>query len=115
MGSKGGTFEFPEFSVEPQVLEEIAAIAALGVEGVTGLCGSSAQRLGKRAAGVSATSEGDRIEIEVHVIAEYGRPLKELAKQLQATIGDAVKSMLSRPVTAVNVYVDGLTFPAGSE
>jgi len=115
VGAKGETFEFAGFSVEPQVLEEIAAIAAAKVEGVTGLAAGMGGRLAKRTVGVTATSSDKAVEIHVHVVVAYGRPLKEVARQVQAGVGQALESMIGGANATVHVFVDGLTFPSEGE
>ncbi len=111
MATKNERFEFGEFSVEPQVLEEIAQMAAGKVEGVADIAGGVGGRLAKRSSGVTATRVDDSIGIEVHIVAEYGRPLKEVARRVQAAISEAIQSMIGRPAATVDVFIDGLAFP----
>lgn len=114
MAAKPDKFEFADFSVEPQVLEEIAAMAAGKVDGVSSLAGGLAGRR-KKSAGVTASRADDHIEIEVHLVAEYGRPLKEVARKVQSAVSEAVESMVGRPVATVHVFVEGLIFPPTPE
>jgi len=111
VATKNERFQFDEFSVEPQVLEEIAGMAAGKVEGVAELAGGIGGRLAKRTSGVTATRTGDSIGIEVHIVAEYGRPLKEVASGVQTAIAEAIRSMIGRPAATVDVFIDGLAFP----
>ncbi len=112
MAGKTDRFDFSEFSVQPQVLEEIAAIAAGKVEGVAGLTGGITGRLaGRGGRGVVAARVDDHIEIEVHVVAEYARPLKELGGEVQASVTEAIESMVGKARATVHVFIDGLLFP----
>ncbi len=116
MAGKGDRFEFEEFSVESRVLEEIAGLAAAKVRGVERLGGRITGRLSKKSgSGVVASSGDHHIDLDVHLIACYGRPLKETARDVQAAVKEAVESMTNKPVSAVNVFVDGIVFPAEGE
>ncbi|RJQ54404.1 MAG: Asp23/Gls24 family envelope stress response protein [Actinobacteria bacterium] len=113
MAGKNGKFEFSEFTVEPQVLEEIAWLAASRVDGVAQMAaGGIAGRLKKKGvSGVTATSGDDHIDVEVHLVASYGRPLKELAREVQAAVKESIESMVGGQVSLVDVFVDGIVFP----
>lgn len=111
MAGKGNKLEFGGFTVEQQVLEEIAAIAARKVDGVTSIADGFGARLARKGAGVTAAKADDRIEIDVHLVAEYGRPLKELAGEVQGAVREGIGAMVGRPAVTVNVFVDGVTFP----
>lgn len=115
MAAKSEKFEFSGFSVEPQVVEEIAGIAAAKVDGVTAISGGVGTRITKRGGGVTATCVDDSIAIDVHIVAEYGVPLKKLATNVQAVVNEAIESMIGRPATTVDVFVDGITFPPADE
>ncbi len=113
MGPKSEKFEFGEFSVEPHVLEEIAALAATKVDGVSHLAsGGITGRLTKKGgAGVTASKGDDHIDLEIHLIARYGRSLREIGRDVQASVKEAVESMTGQKVSSVNVFVDGIVFP----
>jgi uncharacterized alkaline shock family protein YloU len=58
--------------------------------------------------GVEIRVEGDRIEIDVYVIVEYGVRIRAVAESIQHTVKFHVEKTLGLPVHAVNVYVQGL-------
>jgi uncharacterized alkaline shock family protein YloU len=58
--------------------------------------------------GVEIKVQGDRIEIDVYVIVEYGVRIRAVAESIQHTVKFHVEKTLGLPVHAVNVYVQGL-------
>lgn len=107
--------EMGGFSVEPRVVEEIAGVAAAQVEGVSALAGGLPGRLPlKGARGTVAAIDDDCIKIDVHIVVEYGPPLKDVAKKVQASVQEAVEAMVGRTVESVDVFVDAVKFPSGS-
>jgi uncharacterized alkaline shock family protein YloU len=58
--------------------------------------------------GVEIRVQGDRIEIDVYVIVEYGVRIRAVAESIQHTVKFHVEKTLGLPVHAVNVYVQGL-------
>ncbi|MFO7663296.1 MAG: Asp23/Gls24 family envelope stress response protein [Chloroflexota bacterium] len=58
--------------------------------------------------GVEISVQGDRIEIDVYVIVEYGVRIRAVAESIQHTVKFHVEKTLGLPVHAVNVYVQGL-------
>ncbi|MDX1663514.1 MAG: Asp23/Gls24 family envelope stress response protein [Candidatus Promineifilaceae bacterium] len=55
---------------------------------------------------VSFTDEG--IVIDVYVIVEYGTRIRVVAQSIQNTVKFHVERAMDAPVSAVNVYVQGL-------
>ena len=50
----------------------------------------------------------ESVEIDMYVIIEHGIRIKAVAETLQNTVKFSVEKAKSRPVDAVNVYVQGL-------
>ena len=95
------------------VVASIVATAALETEGVAALAGRAADIRGiisrndaARAVRVLNT-ENDTI-LDVYIIIEAGARIQETAVALQQNIKMAVQSMTGRPVTHINVHVDGV-------
>lgn len=98
--------------VAPGVLETIVRLAAEGVEGVakvetTGLAGLV--HSGSKALAV-AVDEASAMSVSLHVTLRYGDPLHEVAERVQTAVAEALSSQTGQPVTAVDVYVDGVVF-----
>lgn len=95
-GCRDGAY-FPE-----DVIASIAAAAVTDVDGVCGLSANMAELLNKKSQtkGVRLTvGENDSITIDCNVIALYGHPVMELAKEIQNAVSDAIAAMTGLQVT----------------
>ncbi len=106
--------ELEGVGVAPGVLETIATLAAeqvegvacVGGKGVAGLVGKSAGR------GVSVhVSEDGELNVDVHICARYGTPLRTIAHGVQEAIVDALLSQTGKRVARVDVSIDDIVFP----
>lgn len=102
--------------VAPGVLETIALVAAEGVEGVAGVLGSSSglaglvQKGATRGVCVQVSEDGTLVSA-VRISAVYGRPLREIAGDVQRAVTDALLTHTGQKVASVDVFVDGVLFP----
>jgi len=100
--------------LKPGVLDRIVTLAAGQVEGVASVCGQGLAGLvqkGAPAKGVDiAVNDAGTITVGIHIEAEYGRPLRDVAAAVQAAIDDAIRSQIGAPVESVDVFVDGIVF-----
>ena len=97
--------------ISEDVIASIAAAAVTEVEGVCGLSANMAELLNKKSLskGIKLNlSDNDEICIDCNVIALYGHPVMELAKNIQGAVTDAVTAMTGLAVAAVNVNVCGV-------
>ncbi len=102
--------------VAPGVLETIALVAAESVDGVAGIPGSSTGLAGlvqkSNARGVCVqVSEDGTLVAAVRISADYGRPLREIAGDVQRAVTDALLTHTGQKVASVDVFVDGVVFP----
>lgn len=95
------------------VMASIVATAALETEGVAALSGRAADIRGmisrndaSRAVRVTNT-ENDTV-LDVYITLKQGAKIQETALALQQNIKSAVQAMTGRPVTRINVHVDGV-------
>jgi uncharacterized alkaline shock family protein YloU len=104
--------------VAPGVLDTIVTLAAEGVEGIAaigapgiaGLVQKGARKGTARAVDV-CVEEGGALLVTVHIQVVYGHKLRDVAKQVQLAVSEALTSQVGVDVTGVDVYVDGLVFP----
>lgn len=97
--------------ISEEVIASIAAAAVTDVDGVCGLSANMAELLNKKSLskGVRLTvTENDEISVECNVIALYGHPVMELAKEIQNAVADAIAAMTGLQVCAVNVNICGV-------
>lgn len=99
-----------ELSVNTEVLEKMAEIAAKEVEGVTGLSKKAIDLKGavksKNAfKGVKVENVNGAIKINVYICVKRDAHVKEVAEKVQVNIKDKIQTMTGTAVTKVNVSV----------
>lgn len=104
-----------ELSINTEVLEKMAEIAAKEVEGVTGLTKKAIDLKGviKSKAplkSVKVENVNGAIEITVFVCIKRTANLKEVAQKVQQNIKDKIQTMSGSAVTKVNVNIADVEF-----
>ena len=100
--------------VSPHAVATIAHRAVLESYGVVGLApmnladGIVKSITREPSTGVSVQYDGEDINIEVHIIVEYGTRIKSVASSVRNTVQYNVEKTLGMPVKQVNVHVRGL-------
>jgi uncharacterized alkaline shock family protein YloU len=103
--------------IADEVVEKVAGLAAIEVEGVADLGGdferaieSVRERIGlgnKRGdQGIKADVKGHEVAISVTIMVEFGHVVLEVARQVQANVALKTHRMLGLKVVEVNVTVD---------
>ncbi|WP_460369454.1 Asp23/Gls24 family envelope stress response protein, partial [Actinocorallia lasiicapitis] len=113
-----------QIKIEDEVVEKIAALAALEVAGVAGLGSVNGpasetleavrQRIGmgeRVDRGVLARVTDNEISLDVSLIVEYGSVVLDVAKTVRTNVARIVGLMLGMKVTAVNVTIDDVKMP----
>jgi uncharacterized alkaline shock family protein YloU len=99
--------------ISEDVIASIAATAATETAGVAGLAARPADIRGIIApAGASRSvrilnTENDTV-LDVYVTLKAGAKIQDTALALQQNVKTAVQSMTGKPVTRINVHVDGV-------
>jgi uncharacterized alkaline shock family protein YloU len=100
--------------ISPNAVATIAYHAVLESYGVVGLAprniadGIVKSITREPSRGVSVTYNGEDIDIEVHVIVEYGTRINSVAESVANTVRYHVEKALGLKVNSVNVHVAGL-------
>jgi uncharacterized alkaline shock family protein YloU len=108
--------------VADEVVEKVAGLAAIEVEGVADVGGdferaleSVRERIGighKRGdQGVKARISGREVAIDVTIMIEYGHVVVEVARKVQTNVAVQTNRMLGLNVVEVNVNVDDVRMP----
>jgi len=103
-----------QIDVSPAAIASIAARTVTQAYGIVGLAdknfadGVVRTLSGDPHRGVSVKIDGDRIEIDLYVIVEYGTRIASVAASLQNIVRFNVEKALGAPIDAVNVHVQGL-------
>jgi uncharacterized alkaline shock family protein YloU len=109
--------ELGAVQVHHSVIANIARLVALKVPGVVEMGGSLADdiagMLGKRShdRGVRVEMTDNGLQIDIHVVLQYGARIPQVAWQIQNEIKQSVEQMTGKPVRKVNVLVQSLQFP----
>ncbi len=109
-------------TIEDEVAEKVAALAALEVDGVADLGGDVERALesvrgrigvGQRRGdqGVRAKVNDREVAIDVTIVVEYGRVAMDVATAVKANVARQANHMLGMRVTEVNVTVDDVRLP----
>jgi uncharacterized alkaline shock family protein YloU len=100
--------------ISPNAVATIAYHATLQSYGVVGLApknladGIVSQITREPSRGVSVHYHEDKIDIDVHVIVEYGTRITSVAESVANTVRFHVERALGLRVNSVNVHVAGL-------
>jgi uncharacterized alkaline shock family protein YloU len=108
--------------VADEVVEKVAALAAMEVPGVADLGGDIAralesvrERIGvgqKRGdQGIKAKVEDREVSVDVTIVIEYGYVVMDVARQVKNNVANQTGRMLGLRVTEVNVKVDDVKLP----
>ncbi len=108
--------------ISDDVVQIIAGIAAGEVKGVHGmgntLTGGIAELLGGKkpvSRGVKVDIQENTVTIDMHIIAEYGVRIPDIAWQVQEKVKEAVENMTGLTVLKVNIHIDGIHIEKDSQ
>lgn len=103
--------------IAPNVIEIIAKLTALEVEGVAGLNGGVTSEIAEFLGRSKSSKKGVRVEtgqketiVNLNVILKYGYSIPVVAEQIQASVKDTVENMTGLSVVEVNVHISGVEF-----
>jgi len=100
--------------ISPNAVATIAYQAALASYGVVGLAARNiADGIVKTISrdpsrGITVRYNGENIDIEIHIIVEYGTRISSVAESVINTVRFHVEKALGLKVNTVNVHVAGL-------
>lgn len=106
-------------SLASGVVETIVSITANEVEGVASVgsytaSGIRSKLMAKPSTGgieVEADADG-KLHVTLHIEVNHGYVLPDLAATLRQAIADALLVQVGLEVAAVDIFVDGIQFPA---
>ncbi len=100
--------------ISPKAVATIAYQATLTSYGVVGLApknlaeGLTASITREPARGISVVYDGERIDIDIHIVVEYGTRITSVAASVANAVKYQVEKSLGMPVRNVNVHIQGL-------
>lgn len=110
-----------QIQIAPEVIEVIAGLATVEVQGVAGMSGGFAggivELLGRKNLSKGVTVEVGQREaaVDVSVIVEYGHRLPEVAGEIQRNVKRSIENMTGLTVVEVNVHIHDVHFVKSSE
>ena len=108
--------EIGNIQIAPEVIEIIAGLATVEVDGVAGMSGGFAsgvaEILGRKnlSKGVKVQVGQKEAAVDVSIIVEYGKRIPEVAAEIQSNVKNAIESMTGLTVVEVNVHVLDVVF-----
>jgi uncharacterized alkaline shock family protein YloU len=102
--------------IAPEVIEVIAGLATLEVEGVAGMSGGLssgiAQLLGRKnlSKGVKVEVGQREAAVDVSIIVDYGRRIPEISAEIQHNVKRSIETMTGLNVVEVNVHIHDVHF-----
>jgi uncharacterized alkaline shock family protein YloU len=112
--------------IEDEVVEKVAGLAAVEVDGVADLGGdveraieTVRERVGIGAKrgdqGVKAKITGREVSIQVTIVIEYGHVVMDVARDVKRNVAIQTNRMLGLRVVEVNVVVDDVEMPHAAQ
>ena len=105
---------FGEVRIADDVVANIAALAAVEVEGVAATAGNITKELMNKV-GMKTIGKGVRVEViesavsvEIALIMEYGYNIPTTSKNVQERIKAAIENMTGLEVSDVNIRIAGI-------
>jgi uncharacterized alkaline shock family protein YloU len=108
--------ELGTIQIAPEVLEIIAGLSTIEIEGVAGmsggLAGGIAELLGRKnlTKGVKVQVNHVGAVIDLSVILEYGYRIPDISGQIQQNVKHTVQTMTGIHVTEVNLHIHDVRF-----
>lgn len=104
-----------EVSVSTEVLEKMAELAALEIEGVKGVAKKAIDLKGAIKSksvvkGVKVESVNGAIDINVYICVDSKSKMREVAEAVQNNVKDKIQTMTGTAVTRVNVNIEDIDF-----
>lgn len=102
---------YGDIDISPTAVASIVGQSVHQCYGVVGMARKGLRQLLSRDSsrrGVDVHLNDDGLVIDVYVILQYGVRIKVVAESIQRTVKYHVEKAMGQPVTAVNVYIQGL-------
>ena len=102
-------------NIENEVVARIAGMAAMECYGVVGMAAKSVKdglvhllKIESLTKGIKINASDKSINIDLHIIAEYGTNITAICESLISTVKYKVEEACGLAVGRVNVFVEGL-------
>jgi uncharacterized alkaline shock family protein YloU len=113
--------EMGSIQIAPEVIEVIAGLATVEVQGVAGMSGGFASGVAELL-GRKNLSKGVKVEVgqkeaavDVSIVVEYGKRIPVVAQDIQLNVKNAIESMTGLSVVEVNVHIHDVMFKSNDK
>ena len=106
--------EFGEVNISDDVIGIITNIAAMEIEGVSGLhssfAGDIAEMFGKKnlSKGVKVVVEEQTVKVDLNIDVDFGIVIPDIAWQVQEKVKNSIENMTGLECLEVNINVQGV-------
>ena len=107
--------EYGYINVEDNVIATIAGLSAMESYGIVGMASKNATdgffemlKWDNLSKGVKVYTNGNEVEIDLHVILQYGMRISIVAENIIEKVKFNVENLTGLKVNKVNVYVQGI-------
>jgi uncharacterized alkaline shock family protein YloU len=110
------TTELGTIQIAPEVLETIASLASIEIDGVaemsSGIVGGISELLGMKSLtrGVKVQIGTNETVIDVSIVIEYGYRIPDVSRQIQQSVRQAIYNMTGIHVSAVHIHIESVHF-----
>lgn len=107
--------EYGIITIDYEVIARIAGYAALDCYGIVGMAAKNVKdglvqllKLESLTKGIKMTINENKINLEFHIIVEYGTNISVIANNIISTVKYKVEEYAGLQVENINVFVDGV-------
>lgn len=107
--------EYGVITIDDEVIARIAGYAALDCYGIVGMAAKNVKdglvqllKLESLTKGIKMTINENKINLEFHIIVEYGTNISVIANNIISTVKYKVEEYAGLQVENINVFVDGV-------
>lgn len=107
--------EYGTITIEEEVIAQVSGITAMECYGIVGMAARNVKdgivQLLKGESltkGIAVEVNEDGIDIEFHIIVEYGTKISAVTDNLMSTVKYKIKETLGLEVQKIRIYVEGV-------
>ena len=107
--------EYGVITIDDEVIARIAGYAALDCYGIVGMAAKNVKdglvqllKLESLTKGIKMTINENKINLEFHIIVEYGTNIYVIANNIISTVKYKVEEYAGLKVEGINIFVDGV-------
>jgi len=107
--------EYGSITIENEVIARIAGCETMGCYGVVGMAAKNVKdglvqllKMESLTKGVRLNMAEGSLSVDLHIIVEYGTNITAIAESLMSAVKYRVEESAGVPVTAVNIFVEGI-------